>query len=368
MKRIGIDVRPFETAYAGRGIGHFLRNLLPRLCASRIGPRLVLIGTAAKHPPFDARYERIWRPKVKAWAFEQLLWPADMVRLGLGVYHSTVSLGPLRSIGLPYVSLAETIATVHDLTAFHLPQYRDRAGEKHLAVQLAALKRAAAIVAVSAYVRDDITARLGIPTNRITVISEAVDDRKRMIADSGGGLKPKDGRPYILAMGEDVQKNIATVIRVYERMAVRGYDGGLVIIGSRERQNAAVLVLVDASRFRTAIRFTGPVSDEELVGLYANAALFLFPSLSEGFGLPVIEAMYCGTPVLTSNVTSLPEAGGDAALYHAPEDVDGFTADGMKLLADSGFRESVVTKGWAHARSLSWDDAAGKLVELYETL
>jgi glycosyltransferase involved in cell wall biosynthesis len=155
-------------------------------------------------------------------------------------------------------------------------------------------------------------------------------------------------------------------LRVFEQLADRGFWGDLCVVGSFEKQIPRVRELYSQSRYRERIHFYGDLGTEKLVELYRGCELFLFPSSSEGFGLPVIEAMYCKAPVLTSNATSLPEAGGDAAVYRDPDDVDGFVAQAERVLHDNELRSSLIDKGWKRADAACWDAAIEKLVEVFE--
>jgi glycosyltransferase involved in cell wall biosynthesis len=365
---IALDCRPLQNRYAGRGIGTVVRNLLSQLVMSRCSTSLVLCGKGPQPPLRCGAYRMLKRPASHEWLWEQLLWPFDLLAMKAGVFHSTVSLGMLRDIGFPLVRPARSIATVYDLTPLHLPGLAPHARMKSYRTQRLAVRGADRVFTISEFVKKDLVATLGVREGRIRVLPLAVDETLANRFDTRSSPPDKPSGSFLLAVGEGENKNIATVLAVFEQLAAGGYAGGLRIIGSPDRQTGEVTRRCRESAFRGRIVFTGEVSLEQLVENYAACDCLLFPSLMEGFGLPVIEAMYCGAPVVASNGSSLPEAGGDAAVYCAPRDVDGFARAAWRLLRDEAHRKEVVEKGMRHARRRSWSEAADMVIATYEEL
>ena len=365
---IAIDCRPLQNRYADRGVGTVVRNLLKHLVSSRCSSSLILCGNAPQPPMRCGRYVMLRRPATHDWMQEQLRWPFDLRALRAGIFHSTVSLGLIREIGFPLVCGTKSIATVFDLNALHTPSLLPHVKMKSFLVQKTALRRADRVIVISNFVKNDLIARLKIKDSRIRVLPLAVDETVAKTFDrfSLDSALPQD--PFLLTLGEDEHKNVGTAVAVFERLCERSFSGTLRVIGTLERQTDAVKRAVRLSRYRERIVFTGAVTPEQLVANYALCRLFLFPSRLEGFGLPVIEAMYCGAPVVASNASAVPEAGGEAALYCDPDDIGAFTTAVERVLDDDAFRNDLVLRGMAHARVRNWSEAMEKVLSIYEEL
>jgi glycosyltransferase involved in cell wall biosynthesis len=367
--KIAIDYRPLQSSYANHGIGVFLRNIFTRLGRSRLAGSIVYIGRSGQE--FDAApsgYRTVYRPTIKPWFWEQLLWPVNLRHMRADIFHSTVSLGPLREIGFPYWCPVPSIATVYDLNSLKVSQLAAASRTRSFRVQKAAMQKATRVVTISNFVKNDLVATLGIDEKKIVVLPCAVDDAVRTIFDGRTFGKVPLSMSFILAMGETENKNIVTAIRVFERLAAAGFEGALCVVGQFDRQTPRVKRTWKNSRYQNRILFLGELSPHLLVSYYAACEFFLFPSIAEGFGLPILEAMYCGAPVITSNTTALPEAAGEAAILLPPSDIKGMTAAATQLLHDWNHRSGFVRKGYEHARVRSWDTAVGRLVSLYEEL
>jgi glycosyltransferase involved in cell wall biosynthesis len=308
------------------------------------------------------------RPATHDWVHEQLRWPLDLRTMRAGIFHSTVSLGLIREIGFPLVCGAKSIATVFDLNALHIPSLLPHVKMKSFLVQKAAVRRADRVIVISNFVKNDLVTRLKIKEGRIRVLPLAVDDTVAKTFDRFSLNSALPQEPYLLTLGEDEHKNIGAAVAVFERLCERSFAGTLRVIGTLERQADAVKRMVKESRYRERIVFTGAVTPEQIVANYALCRLFLFPSRLEGFGLPVIEAMYCGAPVVASNASAIPEAGGDAALYCSPDDINAFSAAVERILGDDAFRNDLIRRGIAHARIRSWNAAAEMVLSIYEEL
>jgi glycosyltransferase involved in cell wall biosynthesis len=308
------------------------------------------------------------RPDSHDWFWEQVKWPFDLLNMNAGILHSTVSLGMIREIGLPLICPAKRIATVHDLTPLRIPDLAPHTKMKSFRIQKLAVRQSARVIVPSEFVKNDLISMLHVKEEKIRVLPWAVDEAITKAFDNRVPTAPSAGEPFILSMGEDANKNIGTAIKVFERLAAEGFSGKLRIIGSQENQTVRVRQLLSASTVRDRIIFTGVISSEQVMENYATCSFFLFPSLYEGFGLPVLEAMYCGTPAIISNTSSLPEAGGDAAIYCDPLNIDALAGAAERVLHDDVYRRDFVEKGKRHARSRSWNEAAEMVAVMYEEL
>jgi glycosyltransferase involved in cell wall biosynthesis len=173
---------------------------------------------------------------------------------------------------------------------------------------------------------------------------------------------------FLLYVGTiEPRKNLLTLIRAYdELLRTTEHQPQLVLCGGRGWLCDEVFNLVDELKLQDQVRFTGYVDDADLPALYSAAQAFVYPSLYEGFGLPPLEAMACGAPVITSNVTSLPEVVGDAGLTHAPEDARELTRTMARLLSDLNLRAHFKRAGLERARQFSWERAARATQVVYD--
>jgi len=219
-----------------------------------------------------------------------------------------------------------------------------------------ALRRAAALLCNSQATRRDLVARFPAAADRASVIAFAADARF-LAARPDPAVAARHGleRPYVLAVGTlEPRKNLERLIAAWEGLPD---THTLALVGPRGWDDESI---VAAARRAGDVRLLGRVSDEDLATLYAGAACFAYPSLYEGFGLPVLEAMAAGAPVLTSNVSSLPEVAGDAALLVDPLDT-GVIREGLaRLLTDPALGQDLRARGRARAAQFSWDRTASE--------
>jgi glycosyltransferase involved in cell wall biosynthesis len=176
-------------------------------------------------------------------------------------------------------------------------------------------------------------------------------------------------QPFVLTVGnQQPRKNLGRLLQAWKMLAAAGRDGGsrLVIAGGHRGRRDDLAALAAALGVRDRVQFLGYVPHEHVPALYAAAAAFVFPSLYEGFGLPLLEAMACGTPVVSSNATSLPEVAGDAAVYFEPIDVSGMVSTIGAVLQDATLRAELRERGLQRAARFSWKACAKAAVAVYE--
>ncbi len=304
------------------------------------------------------------RPARLLW--EQCLLPVQLRRRGVDLLHSPHHTTPLAPTG------CRQVVTFHDLTFFILPtRYPTSRRLYFQAVSRASARRADALIVPSEAVKRDVTRILAVPRSRITTVYEAPASVFRPIADDEtlGRVRRKYRLPdrFILNVGSlEPGKNRTRLIQAFHRLRRRGLEHKLVIAGGKAWKYEDDFALVGRLGLRDEVLFTGYVPAEELVALYNCAELFAFPSLYEGFGLPVLEAMACGVPVVTSNVSAMPEVAGDAALLAAPDDVNALAEAMERPLRWSRLRTSLRSRGLKRAAQFSWERAARETVAVYE--
>ncbi len=267
------------------------------------------------------------------------------------------------------------VTTIHDLAFEHLPETFKRRSWMQLRLTVRhTARRAAEIITVSEYSRQDISATYGISPERITVTPEAASPQFIRITSETElqNVRRKYGieRDYILALGSiQPRKNLVRLIEAYTYLSERHSDmelPRLVIAGKKGWLESEVFRVAKASAAAHDVVFTGYVPDSELPALYSGALCFIYPSYFEGFGLPVLEAMQCGTPVITGNRTSLPEVAGAAGLLIDPFDSQSI-ADGIAhLLRNPAVRDDLSRRGLERVKLFDWRKTAKQTLQIYK--
>jgi glycosyltransferase involved in cell wall biosynthesis len=307
----------------------------------------------------------------KPW--RMLVWAGQIARVGFNrmvpgatLFHATEHLLlPLR--GVP------TVLTVHDLIFRRYPQHHKPLNRWYLnATMPLYCRRADHIIAVSEQTKRDMIVAYRVPPEKITVIYEAADTRFRLqppqtMADVRARYRLPD-RYLLFVSTIEPRKNLIRLLAAFERLQAAGLTDALVIVGKRGWLYDNFFAALEASPAKQAVIFPGWVADADLPAIYRGAQVFAFPSLFEGFGLPVLEAMACGTPVVCSNSSSLPEVADDAALLVDPLDVDALTGALERLLRDPALAADLRARGLAQAARFSWARAAAETIAIYHRL
>jgi glycosyltransferase involved in cell wall biosynthesis len=233
-------------------------------------------------------------------------------------------------------------------------------------------RQATHIVAVSEYTRRDLIATYGLAPERITVIHEAADPRFHpQPPQAAAAIRARYGLPdrYLLFIGTiEPRKNLTRLLAAFEAVYADGLTDGLIIVGRRGWLYGDFFARLEESPVRDAVLLPGFVPDEDLPAICAGSQALVLPSLYEGFGLPVLEAMACGVPVAASGASSIPEVGGDAALYFEPTDVEAMTATIRRLLRDTGLWNEMRVRGLDQAAKFSWKRAATETETVYDAV
>jgi glycosyltransferase involved in cell wall biosynthesis len=263
-----------------------------------------------------------------------------------------------------------TVLTIHDLIFERFPQHHTWTNRTFLKVGMPLFVRAAdAIIAVSGQTRRDLIELYNVPAAKIHVIYQGIDERFAPIGPAGiDTVRQRYGieRPYWLMVGTlEPRKNHAAALRALARLKANGFPHCLVVAGGAGWLFDPIRTLVGELGLSDDVIFTGRVPDADLPALYSGADCFLMPSLYEGFGFPVLEAMACGTPVVCSNSSSLPEVAGDAALMVDPEDDGALAAAVGRLLAEPDLRSQLRQRGEQQAAGFRWQECAAQTVQVY---
>jgi glycosyltransferase involved in cell wall biosynthesis len=269
---------------------------------------------------------------------------------------------------LPRAPLRRSVTTFHDLFVmsgdYSTPDFRKRFTD----LARDAAGRSDHIIAVSHFTASQVAEHLNYPSGRISVVHHGVDPVPEISADARDGFRRKldlQG-PFLLHVGAvQKRKNVARLLQAHEGLPQR-YT--LVLAGAAGYGAPEILERIERSPARRRIRVLGYRTRDELNHLYRTAAVLAFPSIEEGFGFPVLEAMSAGLPVVTSNSSALREVAGDAALLVDPADVDSLRAALQSALEDASVRERLIAAGYRRAAEFTWQGAARRTLEVYRRL
>ncbi len=334
--KIGIDIS--QTVYEGTGVATLTKNLVAKILEIDKKNEYILFGSSLRRAQ-----KGFWRfpPTVLDFLWNRLhILPIETLTGKLDIYHT--------SDWAQAPSKAKIIAPIYDLVVY---KYPETSHPSIVATQKRRIewvkKEADIIVTISKSSKQDINEILGIPLEKIRVIYPAVADEYKEYKS----LKSPN-KPYFLAVGtREPRKNFKRLVEAFIKAKLNDVD--LYIVGKpgwgEENIN------------NKNIKILGFVDQKEMPELYANALAFVYPSLYEGFGIPILEAMSCGCPVITSNVSSMPEAGGEAAMYIDPTNVDDLTF-AMKNIKYSK------EKGFTQVKKFNWEKSAREMIGIYEEL
>ncbi len=363
--RIGIDARKLHDF----GIGTYIRNLLRQLSRLDHDTEYVLLSRPEDQSDLKGLGENFRAVSETARNYSL----AEQIRIPLALKREGVTLFHAPHYVLPPLVPCTSVVTIHDCIHLMFPQYlpsRFALGYAKTAIALAA-RRATRVMTVSETSKRDIIKFFGTPPEKIDVIYNAYDERF--------GTEPReeeisrvreryqlDGDFILYAGNVKPHKNLERVIEAFHLVRHRGLDHvKLVMIGDDISKYAALRRAVHRHQLHKYVRFLGYLPEGTLAAMYRLAGVFVFPSLYEGFGLPPLEAMASGTPVVTSNLSSLPEVAGDAAVLVDPYDPAAI-ADGIyRVLSDDGFSAELRRKGLARARQFSWETSVRRVREIY---
>jgi glycosyltransferase involved in cell wall biosynthesis len=364
--RIAIDARKLHDY----GIGTYVRNLVGQLARKGGGHEYALICRRA-----DADYVRSLGPQFQPIVeragnysiLEQISVPFSLRRSKIDLFHAPhYVVSPL--------TRCPTVVTIHDCIHLRFPQYLpNRRSHLYARVMMTmAARRAKRILTVSEASKEDILRYLRVPASKIEVIYNALDERLAAMPSNDEILRVRErfqlNTPFVLYAGNiKPHKNVDRLIEAFAMLRKsRGDDLKLLIIGDEISKYPNLRRLVHRFQLHGHVRFLGFVPDATLAVLYRLAAVFVFPSLYEGFGLPPLEAMASGTAVITSNVSSLPEVVGDAALLIDPMNPAAIAFAMRRVLEDSGLRDELVRRGCERVKAFSWERSVARTLEVYE--
>ena len=397
--RVGIDVS--AAVNPASGIGRYTVELCRALLRLDDAPQLVGFRNARdqrREPDLGLPvHNPRWPDRVLRGSWAVLGWPpVDRFVAAIDVFHSSDWVHPPQASGA-------SVTTVHDLGALVHPEwYAPAVVAVHRRKNSQAAERADRIIAISEHTRRTFLELFPVDPARVCVVPNGVrrpsgpvgmgnPNEPDRVEDPPGGSRvpaavapppPADrGRPFVLYLGtRERRKNLPGLIEIFSHLASEEPELDLLIAGARPWREARKVhgvgawtgreleTLIDRLGLTSRVHVLGRVTEERLGALFGSARCLLFPSLYEGFGLPVLEAMAHGCPVVTSNRTALPEVVGDAGLVHDPDDAVGFADAALRLIRDTDLRERLVGAGRARARQFSWGSTAALTLAVYRSV
>lgn len=366
--RVALDAIPLVAAKTG--IGHYTDALATELARIHSDHEYILVSpfdfalpAPGVIPPNLSRMFLPVRSVFRRWWLIGL--PAFLQISPFDIFHGT-------NYCIPIFAPCPTVVTIHDLSLFRRSSTHEdenvRRGKRRIPLMV---RRATRIIAPSEWTRREILEHFQVDPALVRVIPEGARREMRPLpSEECAEVLRKHGitTPYLLFVGTiEPRKNLPILLRAYdELLRATPHRPKLILCGGNGWKNEEVYRLVEELKLKEMVRFLGYVGDEDLPALYSAADCFLYPSVYEGFGLPPLEAMACGVPVITSDASSLPEVVGENGLTHSPHDYLGLTTLIARILGDKGTSDHYRQAGLDRSRIFSWDRAARETQALYD--
>ena len=363
--RVGVDARLMYHQPAG--ISRYTWHLLQAMAELDKDDEFIVFQHRKHRTPLvdQANFRRATWYAPAHHRLEQVALAVELYRFPVDVVHSTDFIPPLYS---PYKS----VITVHDLAFLHYPHFLTAASAAYYGLIDRAVVRADHIIVPSEHTRQDLIGQMGVTADKVSVIYEAANPSFGPLPLEATRQEIRDKyhipATYVLIVGTiEPRKNVIGLLHAFHYLRSK-YDlthVGLVIAGGKGWLYDETVETVRTLGLESSTFFTGRVPDEDLHKLYVGARCHIHPAYYEGFGLPPLEAMACGTPTIVSNVSSLPEVVGDAALLVNPRDIEEIAVAMHRLLTDDALHAELREKGLQRARIFSWEKAARRTLDVY---
>ena len=368
--KIGIDATALPQEPVGAGV--YIINLLRALGDLNTGHELVVFlhENARNYLEMDETTNILQvvlpdRNPALRLVWEQIMLPKLVKRYKIDLLHSL-------HYTSPFLLACASVVTIHDLTFFLFPELHKLSKRLFFpSVIRASARKADALITVSENTRQDSIRLLHVPEEKIFAVQLGVDEIFHPIKDNG--LRRKIYQQYqlpekfILYVGlVEPRKNLPLLIRSFRTLVEEGFSHRLVIAGRLGWMYQEVFKQIETLGLEDRIKFTGYVPRQNLPIVYNLAELFVYPTLYEGFGLPVLEAMACGTPVVTSNISSLPEIVGNAGILVTPGEESALAEAMVKVLSDPKMQENLAEKGIRRSKNFSWKRTAKETLQVYQ--
>lgn len=363
--RIGIDAR--LLAYQRGGTTTYIRRLLEHLGSVAPGHQVLALKSRkqleSELPQGCVEWRSLWTPPHHT--LEQLALPLELLPLSLDVLHSPDFIPP-------FYRRCPSVITVHDLSFYLFPETKTEEALRYYRQTERAVNNAEGIIAVSETTRQDLQRVLGVPPGRVEVIYHGVDEQYHVMEDRAAvaSFCRESGLPdsFMLWVGTlEPRKNLECLFQALALACRRlpPEKQQLVVVGPMGWRFEQTRKLYERLGLKDRVIFFGPAGESDLALLYNAAWAFVFPSLYEGFGMPPLEAMACGTPVLASSTPALKEVLGEAALYFDPHQPPALSEFIVRLAEDAQLAGRLREVGLQRAQRFRWEDTARRTLEVY---
>jgi len=381
---ICIDIRSLETGSKYRGYGYYVRNLASNVIKIDKTNNYSFIVYGKENPLYEDlekngfKIFEMAKPRIKPrmwWLWDQLKLPALIKKINPSVF---VSLDANLPLAITFFKTIKTVVAVHDLIPLVLKdEYRlplDRKIDFNL--KILAAKRADAVLTISKFSKQDIVEHLKIPANKVKYIYESTDKIfSRSPVEETRALVKKyaNGQKYLMTVGHyygsDPRKNYLFLLEGFTNLISRQGRDDLILLlvgqsGGSGNEYSRITAKAKELGVSEKVVFTDFVSDKDLAGLYSGSEVFVYPTKYEGFGLPILQAMSCGCPVVAANNTSIPEVAGSAAELFETNDQQSFLVAILKVL---NHQKDYQLLGYENIKRFSWENAAAEFVEFMDS-
>ncbi|MCK4649384.1 glycosyltransferase family 4 protein [bacterium] len=372
--RIAIDFR--STIGQPAGIGRFTNNLVKQIALLGSKNEYILYSFYPKMPNKEIKEFIKKHPNLSLKTnpvpgrIMRYLW--DYFKIPIEFSIGEVDIIHIMDFLIPNIKKARLIVTVHDISSILFPQWHTRYTRRWVKDRIyLAKEKAHKIIVDSVHTKKDLVRTLGVSEDLIAVIYGGVGEQFQPIKDRET-LKQIKKRykirdKYLLFLGTlEPRKNILGLIRAFHKIKNRFPNYQLVIAGKRGWKFQEIFKTVGELRLEDKVIFTGYLPEEDIPSLYSGAELFIYPTLYEGFGFPPLEAMACGTPVITSNLSSLPEVMGEAGILIDPNNIDELARAIESALSNEDLKRELRAKGVRQAAKFSWKRCAQETIKVYQ--
>lgn len=357
----------FDGRYAERdlvGVGKYIKFLLQELNKRGINCVIFYSGKP-KFAIYGKNIKSIILPTKNRYIFEQIALPLALKKEKVDLYHA------LGNVGIPIFCPVLAVLTVHDIVPLEIGDYFSYSPTPFLSKfsylfrLKSSLLRAKRVITVSKFVKKELEKKLNIPADKIRTIYSG-----RPILESGGSLPTNlKNQKYILNHGGiDIRKNLDRLVKAFSLVHGKYDNLKLVITGENIRIKSKLDKLITNLKLRNSIIFTGYVDDKILGAIIKNASLICYPTLSEGFGFPILESFSVRVPVITSNTSSIPEIAGDSAILINPKNKKEISGAIMRVLKDNKLSRALVESGFEQVKKFSWKEAVNEYLNLYNSI
>ena len=363
MRTICIDARFWGVGHTG--IGRYVEKLIEYLPQSKEIKIVLIVHPDVKNEPKLAKFE-------KYYAKQHLYSFASLIEIGWLLIKIKPDLLHISHLTVPWFWPGKIVVTIHDLIKHYDPGPKSSTRGpimywikyfEYLIMTWIGVRRANHIIVPTNYWKEELMARYGIKANKISVTYEGVE--QKLFSGAAPVIDLPDHRPFVLYVGNVYpHKNIPILLE-----AVKELNGQVlaIIVCARSIFTERIEKIIAEKKLHPWVKFWGAVPDEILVSLYQNALAYVFPSLIEGFGLPGLEAMAAGTPVIAANASCLPEVYEEAALYFDPYDAKDLAKKIRSVLADAKLRLALISKGKTQVKKYTWPKMAKQTWQIYLT-